>query len=95
LVALLLGAYGLISQFAPPILAALYWKRATTPGMLAGLVVGTVTAMFFVRYPEFNSWGIQEGILGLLVHVPTLILVSLATRAQDEQHVAAFLRPKG
>lgn len=95
LVALLLGAYGMISQFAPPVLAALYWKRATTPGMLAGLVTGAATTMFFVLNPESNIWGIHEGIIGLIVHVPTLILVSLATPAQDAIHIAAFLDPKG
>jgi solute:Na+ symporter, SSS family len=94
LVALLLGAYGMISQFAPSVLAALYWKRATTPGMLAGLFVGTVTAMFFVLNPEANLWGVHEGILGLAVHIPTLIVVSLMTSPQDATHVAGFLRPK-
>jgi len=93
LVALLLGAYGMISQFAPAVIAALYWRRATTSGVLAGLVVGTGTAMFFVLNPEMNAWGIHEGILGLIVHVPVLIGISLLTPPQDDGHVNGFLRP--
>ena len=41
LIALLLGAYGAIVQFAPGIYSALYWKRATAPGVISGLLVGT------------------------------------------------------
>jgi solute:Na+ symporter, SSS family len=32
LVVLLLSSYGIIAQFTPPLLAALYWRRATTAG---------------------------------------------------------------
>ena len=31
LVVLLLTSYGIIAQLAPPVLAALFWRRATTP----------------------------------------------------------------
>ena len=40
LVALLLGAYGSIVQFAPGVYGALYSRRVTPPAILAGLVVG-------------------------------------------------------
>jgi hypothetical protein len=32
----------------------------------------------------------HEGVLALFVHVPVLIAVSLATRPQDDEHVASF-----
>ncbi|MEL6542654.1 MAG: sodium:solute symporter family protein, partial [Pseudomonadota bacterium] len=41
LVVLLLTAYGIICQLAPPIVAALYWPRATTAGVIAGSVAGS------------------------------------------------------
>jgi SSS family solute:Na+ symporter len=91
LVLLLASAYGIISQFAPPVVAALYWRRATTAGALAGLVAGTAVAFFFWRNPEIKPFDMHEGILGLLVHVPVLIGVSLATPAQSPEHVAAFI----
>ena len=91
LVQLLASAYGLISQFFPPVVAALYWRRATTQGVLAGLVAGVATAILFWRMPEWKPLDIHEGILGLMVHVPVLVAVSLATPAQDEAQVDAFM----
>lgn len=91
LVVLLLTAYGIIAQFAPPVLATLYWRRATTPGVLAGLVAGSATSVFFLQNPSLRPWELHEGILGLLVHVPVLVAVSLATRPQDPAHVAGFV----
>lgn len=90
LVLLLASAYGIIAQFAPPVVAALYWKRATTPGVISGLVAGSITAFVFWRFPELKPLEMHEGILGLLVHVPVLIAVSLSTPAQDAEHVEAF-----
>ena len=39
LVALLLGAYGSIVQFAPAVYSALYWRRATASGVISGLML--------------------------------------------------------
>jgi solute:Na+ symporter, SSS family len=90
LVSLLLGAYGMISQLAPPVIAALYWRRATTAGVLWGLVLGTATTLFFVQYPELKPIDLHEGVFGLFVHIPVLVGVSLLTRPQDESHVRSF-----
>jgi SSS family solute:Na+ symporter len=77
LVWLLVSAYGLIDQLAPPVYAALYWRRATTRGVLAGLIGGSVTSVFFFLNPELRPWEIHEGILGLVVNVGMLVGVSL------------------
>jgi SSS family solute:Na+ symporter len=90
LVQLLATAYGIVSQLAPPVLAALYWRRATTAGVLAGLVAGWATAGFFYFQPALKPFDMHEGILGLLIHVPVLVLVSLATKPQDARHQAAY-----
>lgn len=90
LVLLLASAYGIISQFAPPVVAALYWKRATTAGVLAGLVAGTAAAFFFWQNPALKPFDMHEGILGLLVHIPVLVGVSLLTPRQNEAHLATF-----
>ena len=90
LVLLLASAYGIISQFAPPIVAGLYWRRATTKGVVAGLVAGAATAFFFWQNPELKPFDIHEGILGLLVHIPVLIGVSFATPAQAPEHLDSF-----
>jgi SSS family solute:Na+ symporter len=90
LVGLLATAYGLISQLAPPVVAALYWRRATTAGVLSGLVAGSATAIFFWSNPELKPFQIHEGILGLAVHLPVLVGVSLAGKVQDPGHLARF-----
>lgn len=93
LVLLLATAYGIISQFAPTVVAGLYWKRATTAGALWGLVAGSATAVFFWANPELKPYEIHEGILGLLVHVPVLVGVSLATGRQSPEHLDRYFAP--
>ncbi len=93
LVVLLLTSYGVIAQLAPPVVAALFWARATTPGVLAGLIAGSGTALFGFFNPEFIPWGLHEGIMGLLVHVPVLVVVSWLTKAQAVEHTQRFLNP--
>jgi SSS family solute:Na+ symporter len=91
LVLLLLTAYAFIDQLAPPVYAALYWKRATTAGVLSGLFGGMGTAVVFVIRPEWKPWGIHEGILGLVVNGVLLFVVSWLTRPQPDRHSAEFL----
>ncbi|MDR9389181.1 MAG: sodium:solute symporter family protein [Wenzhouxiangella sp.] len=93
LVVLLLTSYGVIAQLAPPVVAALFWARATTSGVLAGLIAGAGTALFGFFNPELIPWGLHEGVMGLLVHVPVLIVVSLLSRPQSVEHTEHFLNP--
>ncbi len=92
LVDILLASYGIIGQFMPALLAAMYWRRATTMGVLAGLLAGAAVSVFFFFSPEFKPFNMHEGILGLIVHIPVLVGVSLAGRAQPDDHVDAFTR---
>ena len=92
LVVLLLTSYGIICQFMPSIVAALYWRRATTAGVAAGLVAGSATAVFFFLNPELKPFELHEGIMGLLVHIPVLVGISYLGRPQDPAHVDAFVR---
>jgi solute:Na+ symporter, SSS family len=91
LVVLLLTAYAFIDQLAPPVYAALYWRRATTAGVLAGLTAGMATAVFFVLNPSLKPFQIHEGILGLIVNLLVLVTVSLVTPAQTAEHAARFV----
>lgn len=93
LVALLLSSYGIIAQLAPPIVAAMYWKRATTAGALAGLVAGSAVTLFLFLNPGLRPWEIHEGILGLAVHLPVLMVVSLMGTPQPEDHTQLFTHP--
>jgi SSS family solute:Na+ symporter len=94
LVVLLLSSYGIIAQFTPPLISALYWKRATTPGVISGLLAGSaVTLIFFFPFLLGNHrpFDLHEGILGLMVHIPVLIGVSLLTRDPEPHTTDAFL----
>ncbi len=91
LVVLLLTSYGIIAQLAPPVVAALYWKRATTPGILMGLLSGSAVALLFFFFGDLRPLDLHEGILGLIVHVPVLVVGSLLTAPQDGEHVESFV----
>jgi len=91
LVVLLLTSYGIIAQLAPPVVAALFWRRATTAGVLAGLLAGGGTALLFFFNPDWRVFDLHEGLLGLAVHIPVLVLVSLLTARQSEARIAAYV----
>ena len=91
LVWLLLTAYGIVDQLAPPVYAALFWRRATTAGVVAGLLAGTATTLFFFFNAGLRPFEIHEGILGLIVNVCVLVGVSLATAPQRTEHVSAYV----
>ena len=87
LVGILLAAYGAVVQLAPPVYAAFLWQRTTAAGVVAGLLVGiTVTGILLVK-PEWRPFDLHEGLVGLVANVVTLLLVSLATKPPDRDHV--------
>jgi SSS family solute:Na+ symporter len=90
LIALLLGAYGSIVQFAPAVYSALYWRRATAPGVIAGLLVGAFVNYFyqFLAEPLFE---INPGILGLVANVIVMVAVSYATKPPAIDAVEGFV----
>lgn len=93
LVVLLLSSYGIIAQLAPAVVAALFWRRATTPGVIAGLLVGSATTLVLFLVPEWKPVDLHAGLLGLMVHVPTMITVSVLTPAQVPAGVDAYINP--
>ena len=93
LVVLLLSSYGIIAQLAPPVVAALFWRRATTPGVIVGLLVGSATTLVLFIAPEWKPVELHAGLIGLIAHVPTLIAVSLLTPAQEHECVDAYVNP--
>jgi SSS family solute:Na+ symporter len=93
LVVLLLTSYGVIAQLAPPVVAALFWRRATTAGVIAGLIVGAGTTLWFFFQPGLKPFGLHEGVLGLIAHVVALVTVSKLTPPQLDAQVDAYLDP--
>ena len=92
LVGRLVGAYGSIVQILPVAVAALYWRRATAAGVIAGFSAGVLLnfALSMKLIPSDWTRGIHTGLWGLLLNVTLVIAVSLATRAQPAEHVRQF-----
>ena len=96
LVTLLLSAYGAVVQFAPAVLATLYWERATGPAVLAAMVAGSAVTVAFVIAPDARPWAIHAGAYGLVVNVVVLVLGSVLPGrddgAPDEEFLATARR---
>ena len=80
------GAFGAV------MLCALFWKRATSQGALAGMVVGGV--MIFVwKYavrPLGGIWDIYELLPAFLLSLLTVVVVSLLSPAPDKAMADEF-----
>ncbi|MFD2682269.1 sodium:solute symporter family protein [Bacillus seohaeanensis] len=84
LIALLLGAYGSIVQFAPGVYSALFWKRATAKGVIAGLIVGTIVNYYFQLVASSTPFDIHAGILGLIANIIVMVPVCYFTKPQED-----------
>ena len=91
LVGMLLAAYGAVVQLAPPVYAAFLWRRASAPGVVAGLLVGIGVTAFLIIVPEWKPFGIHEGLVGLVANIATLVVVSLATQPPSDSHVSEWI----
>ncbi|WNS74998.1 sodium:solute symporter family protein [Bacillus sp. DTU_2020_1000418_1_SI_GHA_SEK_038] len=91
LVALLLGAYGSIVQFAPGVYSALYWRRATAPGVVTGLAVGTFVNYYYQLVAESTPFGIHAGIMGLMANIVIMVTISFITKPQAKQDVEKYV----
>ena len=60
-----------------PVLATLVWKKATTPGILAGMAVGFVISIVWKL--AGSPFGIGNTIIGVILNGIVCVLVSLAT----------------
>lgn len=82
LVSLLLLVYDGITQFAPGVICAFVWRRATAWGVGAGVAVGTLAAYWLSTRP--TPWGLNPGFIALLINVAVLVVVSAMTRRRTE-----------
>jgi SSS family solute:Na+ symporter len=88
-------AFGGFAQLAPPVILALYWRRTTRGGILAGIVAPQVVYVGFNFLPEvplgpvtlfsdaYFGWGVSIYcmLFGLLV---TLAVSAVTSQAPDE-----------
>ena len=83
---------GFGAAFGPLMLFSLFWKRTNRSGALAGMVSGG--AMVFIwKYlvrPLGGAWNIYELLPAFLVACAAIVLVSLLTKAPEEEIVEEF-----
>lgn len=91
LIALLLGAYGAIVQFAPGVYSALYWRRATAPAVITGLLVGTFVNYYYQLVASATPFDIHAGILGLIANIIVLVVISYLTKPEDKAAVDVYV----
>ncbi len=75
---------GFGSAFGPIVLLALFWKRATKNGALAGMIVGFVVSIVWNQLLA-GPTGVYEMIPGFGLALLTCIIVSLAGKEPSEE----------
>ena len=68
---------GFGAAFGPVVLAALYWRRLTAPGAIAGMIVGAVTVFI---WGNFYGDIIYELVPGFVLATIAMVAVSLMTK---------------
>ncbi len=76
LVSLLLTGYAGVTQFFPGVILGLYWKRARTAAVFAGMVVGVVMAACLMVSHHDPLFGLSAGFLALCVNFAIAVIFS-------------------
>lgn len=72
---------GFGAAFGPVVLASLYWKRLTSQGALAGMIVGAVVTVFWGANKFFDLYELVPGAIAATI---ALVVVSLMTKVPAE-----------
>jgi SSS family solute:Na+ symporter len=100
LVFLIFLAIGLIlSSFAVPLIAGLYWRRATAAGAAASMAAGLFAAISFGFYDQFiEKLPVHFSLCAVTISVFAMIIVSLLTQKTpdstlDSTFTGMYLHP--
>lgn len=88
---------GFGATFAPVMILSLFWKRATKPGAIAGMLTGgaTVFAWKYLLKPMGGVWGIYELLPAFLLALIVNVAVSLLSKKPEGETVSVFEEVKG
>lgn len=75
----------LLMQLFPPLILGLYWRRATTRAVIAGVLAGTAVVGLMIVTGHARWWLFQAGLYGFAVNLFVCMLVSLAARADPAE----------
>ncbi len=88
---------GFGAAFGPVVICALFWKRATWQGALAGMVAGGAS-VFVWKYliaPMGGVFAIYELLPAFLIGLLAIVVVSLLTKAPGQDVIDEFELAKG
>jgi SSS family solute:Na+ symporter len=89
-----MGIGVMLSTFAIPLLAGLYWRGATREGALAAMTLGLISSMTFgmLNYAKVTALGIDFGKIPLhfsaysfIIAILAMVIVSLLTKKTNEK----------
>ena len=77
------------AQVIVPTVGALAWKKSTTAGAIAGLLVGIGVLCLITFVPAIKSpWGLHSGLFALILNIVAFVVVSLVTPQRDASLLA-------
>ena len=80
-----MGIGTMLATFAVPLLAGLYWRRATREGAIASMAVGLIGALVFAVMSRYIApLPMHFSFYALLCSIAAMIIVSLLTRPTPE-----------
>ena len=80
---------GFGAAFGPTVLLSLYWRRLSSWGALAGMIVGAATVGIWGTL-EGGIFDVYEILPGFVFNLVTAVAVSLATHRPDAEIEAEF-----
>jgi len=85
---------GFGAAFGPVVICSLFWKRATLPGAIAGLVSGGAMVFIwkFLIKPIGGVFGIYELLPAFVTATVVIVVVSLLTKAPSKEITDEFER---
>lgn len=94
-----LGIALMLCSFAVPLIAGLYWRRATAAGAIASIAVGLTASVGFGYYQFVERLPMHFSIYALALAIIAMVVVSLMTQknsdtALNETYTGLYLHPK-
>ncbi|MFW6265767.1 MAG: sodium:solute symporter family protein, partial [Halanaeroarchaeum sp.] len=98
-------AFGGFAQLTPAVIVALYWRKTTTAGMYAGVLVPQVVYVAFTFLPEtvvagvplfaetYLGWGIS--LYGMVLGLVVTVAVSAVSTERPGQKTDQFFDLRG
>jgi sodium/proline symporter len=83
---------GFGATFGPLVLLALYWRKTTAKGAIAGLITGFVAVVLWHNLPAsvHPIFGLYEILPGFAICLLFTVVVSLLDKTKDEKVLAQF-----